>query len=346
MFLQSTIDEIEPTSPIGVTRVVVGASSSKGSSDSGISSLSTVPESTIDEIEPTSPIGVTKAVIGAFSSEGSSDSGISSLSTIPEVGSPVPPRALISQVLLGLDEEYNAIVATIQGRIDISWLDIQSKLLLYEKRLEYQTNQKTIVGFNQMGNTSVNMTNTKNTNNNNNKKSTSNNNNQASGRGQRGGGHGRGRGRGRGNKPISQGMLKDGLYQLEDAEVGSSKKAIESRVSLQLVHKNNNLCALALSNRNRVSKTIWYRHLDHPSLRTLDFIVKQCNLPIMVNEDLQFCDSCRYGKTHSLDFPNSNSRVSTLFDLIHTDLWGPAPLLSTDGYKYYVIFVDDHSRYT
>lgn len=41
-------------------------------------------------------------------------------------GNPVPERALMSQVLLGLDEDYNPVVATIQGKSDINWLDMQS----------------------------------------------------------------------------------------------------------------------------------------------------------------------------------------------------------------------------
>lgn len=39
-----------------------------------------------------------------------------------QAGSPGPSKALISQVLLGLDENYNAIVATLQRKPDISWL--------------------------------------------------------------------------------------------------------------------------------------------------------------------------------------------------------------------------------
>ena len=55
-----------------------------------------------------------------------------------QAGSPVPHRYLISQVLLGLDEVYNPVTAVIQGKPDISWLDMQSELLIFEKFLEHQ----------------------------------------------------------------------------------------------------------------------------------------------------------------------------------------------------------------
>lgn len=49
---------------------------------------------------------------------------------LEQVESPVALRALVSQVLLGLDEEYSPIVATIQGKMDVKWTNLQYELLI------------------------------------------------------------------------------------------------------------------------------------------------------------------------------------------------------------------------
>jgi hypothetical protein len=35
-----------------------------------------------------------------------------------------------------------------------------------------------------------------------------------------------------------------------------------------------------------------------------------------------------------------------IFDLIHSDVWGHSPINSIGGSRYFVVFVDDYSRYS
>ena len=49
---------------------------------------------------------------------------------------------------------------------------------------------------------------------------------------------------------------------------------------------------------------------------------------------------------HKLPFPSSRFVATTPFELVHVDLWGPAPLTSINGFQYYVIFVDHYTRFT
>ena len=49
---------------------------------------------------------------------------------------------------------------------------------------------------------------------------------------------------------------------------------------------------------------------------------------------------------HKLPFPKSFFIASSPFELIHYDLWGPAPIPSVNGFKYYVLFIDHFTWFT
>ena len=47
-----------------------------------------------------------------------------------------------------------------------------------------------------------------------------------------------------------------------------------------------------------------------------------------------------------MPFNNSESISNSIFELIHSDVWGPSPVASIGGSRYFVIFIDDYSRYS
>jgi hypothetical protein len=97
----------------------------------------------------------------------------------------------------------------------------------------------------------------------------------------------------------------------------------------------------------KTTPLVWHFRLGHPSTEVVTRVVKANNLPV---SDLNFnktvvCSSCQLGKATKLPF-HASSRISSCpLQLIHTDLW-TSPIPSMSGYKYYVIFVDDYSRYS
>ena len=58
------------------------------------------------------------------------------------------------------------------------------------------------------------------------------------------------------------------------------------------------------------------------------------------------CTSCQMGKSCHLPFSLIEKIDTVPIAKIHCDLWGPAPVSSVQHFKYYVIFIVDHSRFT
>lgn len=83
--------------------------------------------------------------------------------------------------------------------------------------------------------------------------------------------------------------------------------------------------------------------LGHPSLQNLKKLCPEFSyLP-----SLQ-CESCQFAKHQRIHLSPrvSNKRASSPFELVHSDVWGPCPVTSKLGFKYFVTFVDDYSRTT
>lgn len=54
----------------------------------------------------------------------------------------------------------------------------------------------------------------------------------------------------------------------------------------------------------------------------------------------------KHAKLLIVPFPVTMNKSTTLFELIHTDIWGPTSFLSHTGHFYYVHVLDDSSKYS
>ena len=57
------------------------------------------------------------------------------------------------------------------------------------------------------------------------------------------------------------------------------------------------------------------------------------------------CEPCLAGKMRSNPFPSSPSRSTQPLELIHSDLHGPLPVPTREGYRYWITFIDDATSY-
>jgi transposase InsO family protein len=100
----------------------------------------------------------------------------------------------------------------------------------------------------------------------------------------------------------------------------------------------------------RSAKPAWrwharYGHLNFPSLRKLAQQEMVRGLPLL-QQVTQVCDGCLLGKQRRAAFPTqSKYRADEHLELVHGDLCGPIEPATPAGNRYFLLLVDDMSRY-
>ena len=95
------------------------------------------------------------------------------------------------------------------------------------------------------------------------------------------------------------------------------------------------------------TSALWHSRLGHPTSPILSKALASCipHVSFQLNK-MPLCTICHLAKSHTLPFSLSSSHATQPLALIHTNLWGPTPHPSTTGARYFLIFIDDYSRYT
>lgn len=95
------------------------------------------------------------------------------------------------------------------------------------------------------------------------------------------------------------------------------------------------------------SYELWHARLGHVNHSIVSLLNKKGHLSLTsILPNTAICATCEFAKSHKLPFSTNNTRSTSILGLVHCDIWGPAPVKSKMGFTYYVIFVDDHSRFT
>lgn len=63
-------------------------------------------------------------------------------------------------------------------------------------------------------------------------------------------------------------------------------------------------------------------------------------------EDLSHCDTYYLAKQNRVSFPNSQTKSTVFFELIHTDEWGLYKFKSHGYYAYFLPIIESKSRAT
>lgn len=100
--------------------------------------------------------------------------------------------------------------------------------------------------------------------------------------------------------------------------------------------------ALIGNNDEKDLNELWHKrmgHLHHGALRILKKIVT--GVPKLSTKPDDVYKGCVMGK-----YARSNNRAKSVLGLIQSDICGPMSTRALSGAKYFVTFIDDHSRKT
>lgn len=91
------------------------------------------------------------------------------------------------------------------------------------------------------------------------------------------------------------------------------------------------------------NSTMWHARLGYPSVSSIKYLPNSMyhNVVTFTN-----CDTCHLAKQTRLQFTDNFSTSSTLFELIHVDVWGSYKDKTHGNCSYFLIIIEDKSRAT
>ena len=128
---------------------------------------------------------------------------------------------------------------------------------------------------------------------------------------------------------LLQGPCEAGLYPMHLKQISSK-------------HCRNLVAFIGV----KTSLSTWHNRLGHPAYSVIQQLLRNSHLSVSSSQKQDnLCEPCQLAKSKKLPFPNSNRISQFPLQLIHSDVW-TSPVQSLSGCRFYVLFVDDFSRFT
>lgn len=88
---------------------------------------------------------------------------------------------------------------------------------------------------------------------------------------------------------------------------------------------------------------LWHYRLGH-----LGFRYQSKMFPHLMNKDTSHfsCDICQFSEHTKVCYKPHSHQFSKPFNIVHSDIWGPSRFASLSNAKWFVTFIDDHTRLT
>ncbi|CAN6571208.1 unnamed protein product [Malus baccata var. baccata] len=86
-----------------------------------------------------------------------------------------------------------------------------------------------------------------------------------------------------------------------------------------------------------VKSSLWHHKLGHPSNEILEVMLMSFDVSFNNHVHVQPCSHCFSGKLSGLSFPERLDKVKVHFHKIHSDVWGPSPVVSIEGFSFMLL---------
>ncbi|KAJ9566931.1 hypothetical protein OSB04_002897 [Centaurea solstitialis] len=121
---------------------------------------------------------------------------------------------------------------------------------------------------------------------------------------------------------------------------------VNGRYTVNLQDDNKEIYHISKRSKDIEDQTyLWHCRLGHINKKRVELLLKGGFLGTFDFKPFDNCESCLSGKMTKEPFNKDNERASDLLEIVHTDVCGPFSHEARGGYRYFITFTDDFSRY-